>query len=251
MREMRFFHPIIFVALITCAGTLAENEMGGCGREARQKSVTKKISDFDRELVGKVVTLKNVRLTDARELFEIYTDPQTMEFVPIGDLIRVNGFDAMHTHIGCRITRRLQGLALPLTIFVNSTGEIGGMVTLHYRPSDELLAEVSTTVARRFWGKAVAAEARLLILNHAFDDLGLEKIEFVTQNNHKRNRDLFAKLGINYIRSERLRRPKPLDVDIFGISKESWPGVKKNLQKRREDQMSLQESVSEPSNSVD
>ena len=88
----------------------------------------------------------------------------------------------------------------------------------------------------RFWSTFVNPEAKLLLLTHAFEDLGYGRVKIQTDLLNTRSQVAIAKLGAT--REGVLRRHVPRedgtfrDTVVFSITMDDWPTVKQGLQAR-------------------
>lgn len=86
------------------------------------------------------------------------------------------------------------------------------------------------------WGTAVNPAAKLLLLQHAFEDCGFGRVKIQTGLTNTRSQAAIAKLGAT--REGVLRRHKKLadgsfrDTVVFSILVDEWPDVRKKLQDR-------------------
>ncbi|MEK7838507.1 MAG: GNAT family N-acetyltransferase, partial [candidate division NC10 bacterium] len=67
--------------------------------------------------------------------------------------------------------------------------------------------EVLYAIARRCWGRGLAAEAAGAVLAHGFETLDLPRIVAVTRPQHHASRSVITKLGMTYEQ----------DVEVYGI----------------------------------
>jgi N-acetyltransferase len=88
----------------------------------------------------------------------------------------------------------------------------------------------------RFWSTFVNPEAKLLLLTHAFEDLGYGRVKIQTDLLNTRSQAAIAKLGAT--REGVLRRHVPRedgtwrDTVVFSVTIDDWPRVKAGLQAR-------------------
>jgi N-acetyltransferase len=123
------------------------------------------------------------------------------------------------------------------TIFVNDTGEAAGMTGyLDVRPQHQGLEIGRTWIARSHQGTRVNPESKLLLLRHAFEDLGAVRVQFKTDLNNLHSQRAIEKLGAQ--REGVLRRYQMRsngfvrDTVIYSILAEEWPQVKSRLEER-------------------
>jgi RimJ/RimL family protein N-acetyltransferase len=83
------------------------------------------------------------------------------------------------------------------------------------------------------WGTVVNAECKLLLLAHAFDVLGLNRVAFVTDLRNERSQAAIAKLGAvreGVCRSHMVTQGgRARDSVLFSIIAPEWPQVRANL----------------------
>jgi len=93
-----------------------------------------------------------------------------------------------------------------------------------------------TGYAPAYWGTAVNPAAKLLLLQHAFEDCGFGRVKIQTRLVNARSQAAIAKLGAT--REGVLRRHMKMadgsfqDTVVFSIVADDWPGVRKRLQDR-------------------
>ncbi|MCU1514915.1 MAG: acetyltransferase [Microbacteriaceae bacterium] len=117
-------------------------------------------------------------------------------------------------------------------------GELVGTSTL---TDIDLMREAAhigwTAYDPRVWGTAVNAEAKLLLLGHAFDS-GLGRVLIQADALNERSRAAIAGIGATFEGIVRRDMPRAdgswRDSAIFSILSEEWPAVKAGLQKRLE-----------------
>ncbi|MEU4289274.1 GNAT family protein [Kribbella sp. NPDC026596] len=93
-----------------------------------------------------------------------------------------------------------------------------------------------TGYAPAVWGTAVNPAAKLLLLQHAFEDCEFGRVKIQTGSKNTRSQAAIAKLGAT--REGVLRRHKRLadgsfrDTVVFSILADEWPDVRKRLEAR-------------------
>ena len=93
-----------------------------------------------------------------------------------------------------------------------------------------------TGYAPAVWGTAVNPAAKLLLLEHAFEDCGFGRVKIQTGSKNTRSQAAIAKLGAT--REGVLRRHMRTadgsfrDTVVFSILADEWPDVRKRLEDR-------------------
>lgn len=120
---------------------------------------------------------------------------------------------------------------------LTATGELVG--TTSYYDLDESLRTLAighTWVARRYWRTFVNTASKLIMIGHAFDDLGVERVVFHTDIRNTRSQDAIARLGATregVLRHHRVRRDGSWrDTVQFSLLSAEWPEVRQRLETR-------------------
>ena len=97
--------------------------------------------------------------------------------------------------------------------------------------------EIGWTWYRRdLWATAVNPECKLLLLRHAFDELGAQRVTLKTDGRNARSQAAIRKLGAAYdgtLRHHRLRNDGSVrDTAFFSILASEWPQVRAGLEAR-------------------
>lgn len=97
----------------------------------------------------------------------------------------------------------------------------------------------STAFAPDVWGTAVNPESKLLMLAHAFDDCGLERVQLQTDAGlNRHSQAAIRKLGAQFegILRHHMKRPDGSwrDTAVFSILRAEWPDVRRGLRSRSE-----------------
>ena len=182
-------------------------------------------------LVGDIVTLEPlseehhdglVRASEDGRLFDLwYTS--------------VPGPDTMRAEITRRLRLFQEQSMLPFTVRRNDTGAICGMTTYMNVDSRNRRVEIgSTWTAASSQRTGVNTESKLLLLTHAFEELGCIAVEFRTHWLNHASRAAIARLGAKQDGILRNHRRLPdgtlRDTVVFSIIESEWPTVKSALQ---------------------
>jgi RimJ/RimL family protein N-acetyltransferase len=127
-----------------------------------------------------------------------------------------------------RLQRPLRGLP---------AGSVVGTSTyLDPSPRDARLEIGSTAYSPAVWGTSVNPQTKLLLLGHAFDELGAGRVQLKTDVRNARSQEAIARLGATYEgtlrRYQRRADGTVRDTVLFSITAEEWPGVREGLVRR-------------------
>lgn len=116
-----------------------------------------------------------------------------------------------------------------------ATGEpVGGTSCLDLAPKDQRLEIGSTWLTPAVWRTAINTECKFLLLGHAFEQLGCNRVQLKTDSRNERSQAAIARLGA--VREGVLRAHMVMpdgwvrDTVMFSIIAAEWPGVKARLE---------------------
>jgi RimJ/RimL family protein N-acetyltransferase len=113
---------------------------------------------------------------------------------------------------------------------------VGTSSYLEVSRSDSRLEIGSTAYAPSVWGTQVNPQTKLLLLAHAFDDLGAGRVQLKTDVRNTRSQQAIARLGATYEgtlrRYQRRADGSVRDTVLFSITAEEWPEVRRRLEER-------------------
>jgi N-acetyltransferase len=124
------------------------------------------------------------------------------------------------------------------TVDAGTGTPIGSTRYLELRPDHRVLEIGCTWLARSAWGTGANVEAKLLMLEHAFERLGARRVEFKTDALNERSRAALAALPAQFegvFRKHMLvREGENRDSAWYAIVDDDWPAVRENLLRRLE-----------------
>jgi RimJ/RimL family protein N-acetyltransferase len=142
--------------------------------------------------------------------------------------------ETMAAEIDRRLGLAASGDMVPCTVFDAQGGGIAGMTT--YMNIDRVHRRVeigSTWYAGRVQRTALNTEAKLLLLGHAFDDLGCIAVEFRTHFFNHQSRRAIERLGAKLdgiLRCHQRAKDGSLrDTCVYSIIAPEWPAVRAHL----------------------
>ena len=128
-----------------------------------------------------------------------------------------------------------RGDAAAFAIVEMATGEaVGGTVLFDYSAAHQRVEIGYTWHAKRVWRTAVNTACKFLLLRHAFETLGVNRVQLKTDARNERSQAAIARLGA--VREGVLRAHMVLpdgfvrDSVMFSIIASEWPGVKAGLE---------------------
>ncbi|MEU0396989.1 GNAT family protein [Streptomyces sp. NPDC006208] len=129
------------------------------------------------------------------------------------------------------------GMYVPFAVVHLADGRAVGWTSfMDIDVSDERLEIGYTWYGRAYWRTAVNTEAKLLLLTHAFEELGMGRVQLKTDHMNLRSQAAITRLGAQREGVLRRHRRRPdgswRDSVYFSILADEWPGVRERLGSR-------------------
>jgi RimJ/RimL family protein N-acetyltransferase len=145
--------------------------------------------------------------------------------------------DALRAWLADTLDTASRGTEVPFVILNARTGAVLGSTRFLSLQLEHLVAEIGWTwVTRPAWGTGVNVETKLLLLTHAFETVGLRRVEFKTDARNERSRGALLALGAQYEGTFRKHRVLPgggvRDSAYYAVIDDDWPAVASHLRAR-------------------
>lgn len=129
------------------------------------------------------------------------------------------------------------GHRMAYTVILQADGSfVGSTSYLNITLAEQRLEIGSTFYAHHHWGTKINPECKLLLMQHAFETLGIRRVEFCVDAINTRSRAAVTKLGAVQEGILRCHRNtwsgRRRDTVMFSIIEAEWPGVKAKLESR-------------------
>jgi N-acetyltransferase len=186
-------------------------------------------------LNGRLVTLEPLREEHGPGLRAAAQD-MDWSFMPVDPLA---GDDLFDQWLGDALGRAEAGEHIPFAVLAADNGRpLGSTRYLSLRPEHRGLEIGWTWLTRSAWSTGANVEAKLLLLEHAFERLGCMRVDFKTDAQNERSRRALAALPAQFEGvfhkhmlvgndGTRIR-----DSAWYAIVDDDWPAVKANLESR-------------------
>lgn len=181
-------------------------------------------------LEGKFIRLEPLRPHHADGLLEAGQDEAIWRWMSK----RLMDKESVLAWIEDAMTAEAQGREYAFAVVRRADGRILGSTRYMEIRAAHRGAEVGWTwYAKDVWGTVVNPEAKLLLLQHAFEDWGAIRMELKTDSKNERSRAAILKLGAEFegiLRAHRIRPDGTLrDTAMYSILRTEWPEVKAKL----------------------
>ncbi|WP_405012161.1 GNAT family N-acetyltransferase [Kitasatospora sp. NBC_01539] len=145
--------------------------------------------------------------------------------------------EAMAAIVDSVLTEAAAGASVPFAVVTPGTGRAVGVTCyLDLDAAHERVEIGGTWYARAVWRTAVNTEAKLLLLTHAFDDLGMGRVSWKTDHLNERSQNAIRRLGALYEGTLRRHRRRPdgtwRDTVYFSMLHDEWPAARARLTER-------------------
>lgn len=184
-------------------------------------------------LTGRRIRLRPLQQNDAARLVRAASDGRLWElpFTVVPSEQTVRGY------IHAAIAGRDQGTVMPFVTEVVETGEAIGSTRFWKIDRQNRKLEIGSTWLAASWqGTFANTEAKLLMLQHAFETLHCVRVQFTTDELNDKSRKAILRLGARQegtVRNERIMPDGRKRNSIrFSIIDEEWPAVKLQLERR-------------------
>ena len=181
-------------------------------------------------LEGDHVRLVPLRMDHAQALFEAADEDDIWRWM----VPRPQGHDGYWRYIRWALDQQILGAQLPFAVLRRSDRVLVGTTRFaHIDPPNRTLEIGYTLYGKGARRTPVNTECKLLLLRHAFETLGANRVWLQTDKRNERSQDAIARLGAikeGELRNERVLADGHLRTSVvFGITKEDWPSVRERL----------------------
>lgn len=184
-------------------------------------------------LEDEVVLLRPLEVTDVENLLDIsVNEPETWEY----SLVRANGKENLQNYIQLALNARENKVEFPFIVFDKKSGKYAGSTRFYdINLPFKTLQLGYTWYGNDFRGTGLNKHCKYLLLQFAFEKLGMERVEFRADNNNQRSIAAMKSIGCKVEGVMRSHMPTGnsdlrRDSIILSILKDEWfNGVKENL----------------------
>lgn len=144
--------------------------------------------------------------------------------------------DGIETYLKTAFAEKSYGRAMPFVVIEKQSGAIIGATRYLRMNKDALRLEIGATFyALRTQRSAVNSEAKLLLLQHAFEVLNCQCVQIRTDAFNFQSQRAIERLGAKkdgVLRNHAFLKGRLRDLVVYSILANEWEGVNRNLQMR-------------------
>lgn len=184
-------------------------------------------------LEGDVVRLEPLSLDHLGSLVAVGLDPAIWQWMRAA----IRSPADMRSWVTEALEAARAGVQLPFALVDRASRRaVGSTRYLNVAPADRRLEIGHTWVAPPWQRTALNTEAKLLLLEHAFERLGCNRVEFKTDSLNERSRSALLRIGAveeGTLREHMVAQGGRLRHSVyFSILRSEWPGAKAALRRR-------------------
>lgn len=184
-----------------------------------------------RPLEGPTIRLEPLAPRHLAGLCAVGLDPELWRLVSV----RVHDRMGMERYVASALADQRAGSALPFATVWRETGEVIGSTRFGNAAPEHRRVEIGWTWLGRDWQRTGAnTEAKYLMLRHAFEQWGCQRVEFKTSALNERSRAAIRRIGG---REEGILRAHMVNEDgssrdsvYFSVIADEWPEVRRRLE---------------------
>jgi len=182
-------------------------------------------------LEGAHVRLEPLAKSHLAGLAQVGLDEELWRWIPMA----VRTVEEMAAYIETALQEQERGVSLPFALIEKATGRAIGSTRYGNIDRTHHRVEIGWTWVARDWQRtAVNAEAKYLLLEHAFETLGCIRVELKTDSLNEKSRAAILRIGA---KEEGLFRNHMITASgrirhtvYFSLVDSEWPAVKARLE---------------------
>jgi N-acetyltransferase len=188
------------------------------------------------ELHGALISIEPLRLDHAPGLLAAADEDEVFAWLPYPRPTTIAEAEAW---IEEAFVHRSGDRRFPFAVLRAGEGSVIGSTSYWHFDAHNAHVEIgSTWYSRSVWRTGVNAEAKLLLMTHAFETLGLERVAFRTDIRNERSQQAIERLGASkegVHRHEMRRRDGSWRDSVhYSLLRSEWPEAKDRLRARIE-----------------
>lgn len=166
--------------------------------------------------------LRNMRMSDAKDIYEYSCDPEVARHV------LWEAHQNIHqTKAYIRYVLRQYRLGSPSSfcIALKETGRVIGTIGFMWISNENRSAEVGYSLSRAYWNKGYMTEALAAVLRFGFMELNLNRIEAQYECDNPASGRVMEHVGMRRegtLKERLYNKSRFVDVELYAILREEW-----------------------------
>ncbi|NLM21557.1 MAG: GNAT family N-acetyltransferase [Peptococcaceae bacterium] len=166
--------------------------------------------------------LRKLTLQDADDIFAYGSDPEVSRFMTWETH---KSIEEARSFINIILDKYEKDEAGEWGIVLKSTGKLIGSVGIPRYDLKNKSAEIGYVLSRKYWGQGIMPEAVSRVLQFAFEEMGLNRIESCHSLPNEKSGRVMQKVGMSFegvIREKIFAKNKYWDVKQYAILRSDW-----------------------------
>ncbi len=174
------------------------------------------------ELTTSRLILRNMRMNDARDIYEYSCDPQVARHVLWEAHQNIHQTRAYIRYV---LRQYRTGTPSSFCIALKETGKVIGTIGFMWVSSENRSAEVGYSLSRSYWNQGYMTEALAAVLRFGFETLNLNRIEAQHELDNPASGRVMEHVGMlreGTLRERLYNKSRFVDVELYAILREEW-----------------------------
>ena len=187
----------------------------------------------ERPLRTERLELRLVEHRDLPDLLAVHSVDEVNRFLPFDTWAGMDDAEAWYEKVKLR---HLAGEAIQFAIVEARSGKVMGSCLVFDYEEDNQRAELGYGLGQGWWGRGFAREAVQCLIAHAFDALGLRRLDARVDPRNLASNGLLQRLGFTLegrLRQRSLFKGELVDVNLYGLLRAEWCPDRGGAQKTR------------------
>lgn len=175
--------------------------------------------------------LRLVEQRDLPDLLAVHSVEAVNRFLPFETWLGMDDAEEWYEKVR---QRHLVGEAIQFAIVEARSGKVMGSCLCFDYEEDNQRAELGYCLGQGWWGQGFAREAVHCLIAHAFDELGLRRLDARVDPRNQASNALLRRLGFTLegcLRQRSLFKGELVDVNLHGLLRAEWCPDRKGVQK--------------------
>ncbi|MBU8690342.1 GNAT family N-acetyltransferase [Priestia megaterium] len=167
------------------------------------------------ELYTKRLYLRKMHESDASDLFEVWSDPHVTKYMNINNFTKVEQARDMINFLNKLASEKK---AIRFAIIELETNEIIGSCGYNMLDFEHLRVEIGYELSKASWGRGYASEAISSLLNYAFLDLDMNRVEAKVEPLNTNSIKTLHRLNFTFegtLRQAEKSKGKFIDLNVY------------------------------------
>lgn len=179
---------------------------------------------------GRFVRLEPLSAAHADGLTSAASSSRIWQYMPV----MIDSRPAMESWITTALAEQAAGTSLPFAIIDHATGNAIGSTRFMDIQARNRGVEIGWTwLGPDWWRSAINTECKYLLLSHAFEQVGMIRVQFKTHRLNHRSRRALERLGAQFEGVLRNHVIMPdgtyRDSAYYSVIESEWPAVRRHL----------------------